>query len=176
MSKSRYWFSAYSAMSRRGLFRKVVESTEGSLRLFDPLRRDNIVRILVFLGFEFGVLIVYGQLVPLTASRLIPPQPANSLTAFSIIDLLGFLAILYYSIRLSDRFSTDIELRLAAKHSDRVFPVHVMHVKPPASRGIQLLRLVGDRKDEWFRVHVFGPDLIEALKLANENIKLELNE
>ena len=174
--KSLYRFSAYPAKSRRGLFRKVLESTEGSLRLFDPVRRDNMIRIVVFLGFVFGVLTAYRQLVALATSSLFPSQPANSLTVFSLIAFVGLLATLYFSIRLGDQFSTDIELRLTAKHSDRVFPVHVGHVKPTASRAIQLLRLVGDRKDEWFRVHVFGPDLIEALKLANESIKLELNE
>ena len=127
------------------------------------------------MGFGFGVLIAYGLLVGLTVSRFIPSYSINNLTGFlGLFAVIGFFATMFFSIRLSDQLGTGLELRLTAKHPDRVFLVHIRHVKPTSSRTIQLLRLVGDQKDEWFNVHVSGPDLIEALKLANENIKIEL--
>ena len=92
------------------------------------------------------------------------------------VYIVGFFATTWYSARLSDRLSVDLELRRTGKYPDRVFLVHVRHVKPAASRTIQLIRLVGDQKDEWFKVYVSGPDLKEALILANEEIRIELNE
>ena len=134
-----------------------------------------MIRTLVILGFGFGALIAYSLLIELTVSRFIPSYSINNLTVFlGLITTIGFFATMYFSVGLSDQLGTVLELRLTAKHPDRVFLVHVRHVKPTSSRTIQLLRLVGDQKDEWFRVHISGPDLIEALRLANENIKIEL--
>lgn len=177
MTKSRFWFSAYRGVSGRRMSRHVLESTEGSLRLFEPKRRDSLIRAFVSLGFGAGILVAYLLLANLTASRFFPSQSGNGFPVLlTIIAFVGFFVTIYYSGGLGDRLGTGLELHLTAKHPDRIFLVHVRHVKPTASRATQLLRLVGDRKDEWFRVVVFGPDLIEALKLAKENIKLELSE
>lgn len=173
MPRARLRFSAYPAASRPRFFRDVLEATERTLRLYDPTRRDNAVRHLVSVGVGSAVFVAYILLVPLLISAFIPSYTVFAVVIWFVFTV-GFFAMMYYSAKLSDSLGLSLELGLTMRRADRTFLVHVRHVKPTKSRVVQLLRLVGDRKDEWFCVNVSGPDLAEGLKLAKEEIKIVL--
>ncbi len=181
--KSHYWLSAYPAQYpaqslRRG-FRKILEAKDGSLRLYDPTRRDSLLRVLVGLIAFLGFLAGYGLLAYLLLRVLLLFQSFDQINGISaltgLILLLGFFATLYFSGGLSDDLATFLELRLAARHRERVSTVHVVKIKPTQSGWIQLLELVNDGTHSWFNVQVSGPDLQAALKLAGEKIIVDLD-
>ena len=169
--KSHYWLSAYPAQSRRREFRRILEATNGSLRLYHPTRQDSLLRVLVTIIASFGFLAGYG----LFAYLLLRVLQINGISVLPGIFLtIGFFATLYFSDGLIDELATFSELRLIARHHGRVSSVHVVKIKPTRSGWIQLLELVNDGTHDSFNVQVSGPDLQEALKLANEKIEVEL--
>ena len=129
------------------------------------------MRVLVTVVASFGFLAGYGLFAYLSLRVL---QISGISVLAGLFLTLGFFATLYFSGERSDDLATFLELRLIARHLERVSTVHVLKIKPTRSGWIQLLELVNDGIHDWFNVQVSGPDLQEALKLAHEKIEVVL--
>ena len=136
------------------------------------------MRVLVTLVASLGFLAGYVLLADLLLRVLVVFPSFDQINGLSVLTglilTLGFFATLYFSGGGVDDLATFLELHLAATHRERVSIVHVVKIRPTRSGWIQLLELVNDGTHAWFNVQVSGPDLQEALKLANEKIEVEL--
>jgi hypothetical protein len=143
--------------------------------LYDPTRRISVLRVLANLVVFFGVLAGYALLLRFVFTTLSQSYPAIEISEIPLFfGLFLTVAMLFLSAEFSNKVAAIVEMRLTVRHRDRAFAVHVTRVKPTRSGWVQLLELAGSRKTEWFNVQVTGPDLQEALKLADEKISIEL--